>query len=236
MTAAPQLQAPGRERPILFSGPMVMAILEGRKTQTRRVVKWPEWLPPAQYPDAVHGFSSGLPRCGLFEDGRPVKSFGCPYGQPGDRLWVRETWFADPPNDGTWSYVQWSGCRDSKLSDIPERHRGPESCIYRATWAGADDALAWRPSIHMPRWASRLTLELTDVRVQRLKDISEEDAIAEGCPGVECYRNPAFTKLVTDTGVLPQEEFGDVWRSVYGDESWDANPWVWCVSFRRVTP
>jgi hypothetical protein len=191
-----------RERPILFSGPMVRAILAGRKTQTRRVVK------PQPRGDGITTINEApgwwdvaiLP--GGFDNGgcMPIAEIKCPYGQPGDRLWVRET-FA--PN-----YFDTGGT------------------AYRAEWRQYIDGIcgepAWKPSTHMPRRFSRITLEITDVRVERLQEISEADAIAEGaqCPGV-----PAS---LTDRGA-----FAKLWNKINGPFAWDDNPWVWVVAFRK---
>ena len=199
---APNLYAmTARERPILFSGAMVRAILDGSKTQTRRIIKnsgdmWfddndPYWG-PCWKPYAVGGATG--------ED----CMVHCPYGYPGDRLWVRETWA--PEREGT-------GCPDDT------------GTLYRATDPGWDDentGLRWRPSIFMPRTASRILLEVTDVRVQRLQDITEDDAREEGYP--------------PKSHQCPAEWFFDTWSSIHGDSSWDANPWVWALTFRRLQP
>lgn len=194
------------ERPILFSGPMVRAILEGRKSVTRRAMKPQPVLNERGFWNwKAHGWQGD---CG------PMRSAleDCPYGAPGDRLWVREAWQADPPDDGTWAYTQWAGCATSTIDEIPRRFRAPKHCLYRASWDGFE--LRWRPSIHMPRWASRLLLEVTEVRVQRLQDISEEDARAEG--------------------VESRAAFCGLWDTLNGAGEWRANPWVWAMSFRRV--
>lgn len=193
-----------KERPILFSGPMVRAILDGRKTQTRRVVKG-AW--------ALEGDESG---CGW-------EPPACPYGEPGDRLWVREAW----------------GLMDTQPSDGPDR----ATLGYRAD----GDAAApngrhqlWRPSIHMPRWASRITLEITDVRVERLRSISREDVRAEGIPETfgdwGALRFPGFEAHVWDN-MRFDEQWKLCWDQINGDRpgcSWDANPWVWAITFRRI--
>ena len=194
-----------KERPIIFSGPMVRAILDGTKTQTRRI------LSHKRFSCVDRDYASVGDRC------LPIAAHA--YGIPGDRLWVRETWA--PERDGT-------GCPDDN------------GVLYRATdpgWDAEDTGLRWRPSIHMPRAASRILLETTDVRVQRLQDISEDDARAEG---------------ITDGGCLtcgnsepcgcsnPQPDacdaFAWLWESINGGGSWHANPWVWAVTFRRLTP
>ncbi|MEE1922646.1 hypothetical protein V0R50_10360 [Pseudomonas sp. 148P] len=220
-----------KERPILFGAPMVRAILEGRKTVTRRAIS-PKLVNRFDEPRGPADVAAGYPfvEC---EDGYwPAIDF-CPYGQPGDRLWVRETWLEDPEDDGTWAYTQYMGCKGSPLSDIPKRFQKPEHCLFRASWSGS--AVTWRPSIHMPRWASRILLEITAVRVERLHDISEEQAKAEG---VECDSDGWFDYLMPSTQCCPSafESFRTLWSSINSAESWDTNPWVWVVEFRRVAP
>lgn len=190
------------ERPILFSAPMVRAILAGTKTQTRRAVKgWPlEWLESAHFtPEYV-----ALP-----------ENYASPYGFAGDGLWVRETWARDD-EDGTLMYRADLG-RDV-CADAWEQGRLEGVPSYR-----------WRPSIHMPRQASRMTLEVTGVRVERLQDISEADAQAEGC-ALEC-----MTPTGDDSGSAIHGPGGyrALWESINGPGSWAANPWVWVVEFRR---
>ena len=184
------------ERPILFSAEMVRAILDGRKTQTRRAIKP---VPTFNGGGACHDADA------LQQDYvEPYWVFPkiCKYGAPGDLLWVRETWF-DPQMDGG---------RVLYAADQPEVHP-----IHRR-----------RPSIHMPRWASRITLRITDVRVERLQDISEDDARAEGWPGP-----------ITETGfpiASPLAWFANVWTSINGAGACEANPWVWVIEFERVKP
>ena len=205
-----------RERPILFSGPMVRAILDGSKTQTRRIIKNSgdmefdnndPYFGPYWKPYAVDGAT-----------GKDTKVH-CPYGYPGDRLWVRETWA--PERDGT-------GCPDDT------------GILYRATDPGWDDentGLRWRPSIFMPRAASRILLEVTDVRVQRLQDISEDDARAEGID-----RGAADAVLMMAEAMNQREPtpfasaFSTAWELINGAGSWDASPWVWALTFRRLHP
>lgn len=202
-----------KERPILFSAPMVRSILSGAKTQTRRVFKLPRgcsWF-------AAHGGeSAGM----VQDDDGPawwhVDEQRCPYGQPGDRLWVRETW-------REWSDAAWHYAADGTV--LP-RHRDSELSgviAQRApfTW----ESYRWRPSIHMPRWASRILLEITDVRVERLQDISRGDAMAEGCP---------FSNM--QAGPDPRGWFAGIWSQINGPDSWAANPWVWVIEFRMVNP
>ena len=189
-----------REHPIIFSGPMVCAILEGRKTQTRRVMKpQPEGL-VKRCPglNEIRGASQ------LWTDG--VRVFSCPHGTPGDVLWARETW-APFPND------------PARRVEYRAGYEAPGVRGHVPMWSKR-----WRPSIHMPRWASRLTLRLTDVRVQRVQEISPEDAEAEGC-----WRTPDECSHVS----IQPPEFRDVWDSLnvkrgYG---WDVNPFCWALTF-----
>lgn len=227
-----------KERPILFSAPMVRAILECRKTVTRRVMKTqPEvteeylksqgaWLDDLTLSQHVNGAW----QAGFIND-------HCPYGQIGDRLWVRETWLPDPDADHdawyghTETYHSWSGC-GSRIDGVPPALRNPEQCIYRAD--GEFGGLVWRPSIHMPRWASRILLEITDVRVERLQDITYEEAVAEGVHRDSGSRMWAASDEGGACHKYPVPAFRDLWSGINGTGSWAANPWVWCVSFRRV--
>ncbi len=143
----------------------------------------------------------------------------CPYGVLGDRLWVRETWgLSRDAVRGTQEWVRYA----AGGAPVPLRAAAPQGFAF------VDDGRrTWRPSIHMPRWASRLTLELIEVRAQRLQDISEDDAIAEGCPAQPWYRVPAG----------PVQWFSTVWNDINGERgSWKSNPWVWALTFSRVTP
>ena len=198
-----------KERPILFSGPMVRAILQGRKTQTRRVVKG---LPYAALAFAEFTAADPSGFWGFGHANNPIHCIYCPYGEPGDRLWVRETF-------STWHHgCQWHDCT--------REGRSKQSCsnlFYRATHHFPDDDQRWVPSIFMPRWASRITLEITGVRVERLQDITEADAIAEGC---QCAGVPAS---LTNRGA-----FAKLWELINGTDSWAANPWVWIVKFQRL--
>lgn len=191
-----------KERPILFSGPMVRAILEGRKTQTRRVVK--------PQPDYVCQLEK-MPFTGQHWD----KRIKCHYGQPGDRLWVRETWAK--PFDVPDAKLQ------GRLTYRSDFRESPVLGTVRSDGAMAD-RVKWKPSIHMPRWASRITLEITGVRVERLQDISEQDAIAEGVQH----------SLHLQGGRFARENFAHLWWTINGDDSWEQNPWVWVVEFKRV--
>ena len=194
------------ERPILMAPDMVRATLDGTKTMTRRLMKSQPFTGHglADYKDDL-GYPSSRGRvwAGFYhprESGyqSPVY-FKCPYGQPGDVLWVRETWVEVPyPAPGP-------KCRMV----------GDRGVTYRVDWKGNPSAYLWRPSIHMPRWAARIFLEVTDVRVERLQDISEEDARAEG-----------FSTRV---------EFFDYWDSLAKDgQCVEDNPWVWPITYKRL--
>lgn len=204
-----------KERPILFSAPMVRAILEGRKTQTRRIVK---------LTDSGRVKAVGSARNWHLDD--PNAYLACPYGQPGDRLWVRETFLEignlDP---GFIVYrADYPECVPDGLENIPSA-----------------SAIKWKPSIHMPRSASRMTLEITNIRVERLNDISEEDAIAEGVDHRECptYQSPEQLEHMIRFGSYAWTidypgGFKSLWESINGEDSWGANPWVWVIEFERI--
>lgn len=213
------------QRPILFSGAMVRALLDGSKTQTRRIVKKQPFERPGKH-DHRMGYISGRAEKGDEIDGFYAHTTcaggewqaKCPYGQPGDQLWVRETWSHDAES--------LEACRATVEDAMPSHAYGP---YYRAT-ESAPETLSWKPSIHMPRWVSRIQLEITGVRVERLQDISIADAMAEGVE--QANKNMA--------GVPPCMEwryaYEDLWRSINGVGSWDKNPWVWVVEFKRVKP
>ncbi|WET08663.1 hypothetical protein P3S72_19405 [Pseudomonas sp. D3] len=204
-----------KERPILFSAPMVRAILEGRKTVTRRAVKFP-------FIDRAVGCELSGNEIGPEE----IRN-NCPYGVPGQRLWVRETWYCDHFEVMRGPYLKPDDLNASEALD-------DGALVYAAdglTPYEADQPI-WKPSIHMPRWACRILLEITDVRVERLQDITYEQAAAEGV-----HRGPLREWCASDEGgnchKYPVPAFRDLWQSVGGN--WDANPWVWVVEFKRVT-
>lgn len=215
-----------KERPILFSAPMVRAILAGQKTQTRRAFSpYTEKLMCAAA--SIGEVSWFMDNGGLEENDLAYVQQFCPYGQPGDRLWVRESW-AD--------LTQTHGQRWERLNcetGLYERGINPFAW-YRAdgdqpdVGDGATHYAPWRPSIHMPRWASRILLEVVAIRVERLQDISDADCIAEGAPGGH-GAIPGYTYNAT-----PQEHYRHIWTSINGPASWDSNPWVWVVEFKRV--
>lgn len=204
-----------KERPIIFNLKMVSAVLDGRKTQTRRPIK-------ADAPIQVT--ESGRP---LFYDkyGRRTKP-RCPFGQVGDRLWVREA-FAVVPRT---AYAQSDGVQQLMRPD--DDH---DAAVFRAGWERS--APKWKPSIHMPRWASRVLLEITGIRVQQVQSISEADAIAEGVEKIG-NRYKGYMPLNTGKEYSPataKTSFSQLWETIYG-ESWSRNDWVWVVEFKRIEP
>lgn len=216
-----------KERPILFSGPMVRALLDGSKTQTRRVVK-PQPIADARFVGGYYVPGPKLKENSKIAVEAPYVHLACPYGQPGDRLWVRETFVMGWPLDETGMVDQYDD----------EGKEKPRKAFYRATspdlvWCdGGDDCpipTPWKPSIHMPRAASRITLEITRVRVERLQDISADDARAEGCPD-----RPIPGAEQASVDLLAKLWYHDLWEQINGPDSWAANPWVWVVEFRRL--
>jgi hypothetical protein len=178
-----------KERPILFRPDMVKAILENRKTQTRRNIK--------VSPDINIGF--GL----------------CPYGIPGDRLWIREPAKLQSVCHERWRALLYEA--DEALIEYPWNSPSPFEC------------LRWTPSIHMPRWACRLVVEIVSIRVERLQDISDADAIAEGITqGEDGFYSPGRC-------AYPSWSFRELYQSIHGPEVWDANPWLWVIQFKRVS-
>lgn len=208
-----------KERPILFSTPMVRAILEGRKTQTRRVVK---------LTDA--GRVKFAQRNWHLADPNAVQA--CPFGQPGDRLWVRETFqpiFAEGVDyeDADWETGKGYSIRYVATDGIED-------------WVDPDDNTTNRcmPSIHMPRWASRITLEIEDIRVERLLDIDIDDIAREGLCETEFMPTlkhaPISGYIHGDDHEAVRCGFKALWESINGPGSWDLNPWVWVVEFKRL--
>lgn len=181
------------ERPILFQGPMVRPIRAGTKTQTRRICRLQA--------DADHREGGAM-----WTHAQQLDR--CPYGRPGDRLWVREShWFAKDEHDPVTGYFP--------------PPKTVEDVIYRAD--GEVPGKVWRPSIHMPRWACRIVLEVTDLRIERLQDISEADARAEG-----------YVLGAPPCSDDPRGWYRHLWESINGAGSWARNPWVWAVSFRLL--
>lgn len=220
-----------RERPILFSGEMVKALLDGRKTQTRRIIK-----PQPVKGDLILKTQDALPadKRGMADDlfdamVRHDLPPHCRYGSPGDYLWVRETWQQSRlvrKGGGERFTVRKPAPGIGDLHYLADHYAGHDG----------DEPPIWRSSIHMPRWASRITLEITEVRVQRLQDISEEDAQAEGVePGcLTCGENCIDRGGCGCCRPCYRESFCLLWNKINGPGSWDANPWVWAVSFRPL--
>ena len=209
------------EKPILFSAPMVRATLEGRKSQTRRIIK--------PQPDAVLDGEPYWHIGGYRTRIGAKRPFVCPYGQPGDRLWVRETCRAEELPSGL------DGVRylaDDCFIPIENTEAASDAWLSLAAYGqrlSGHHKCRKVPDIHMPRWASRITLEITGIRVERLRDINEADATAEGWTRRD--------DLTSDDGVhreAAREWFMDIWESINGPGSWCANPWVWVVEFRRI--
>lgn len=218
------------ERPILFSGSMVRAILSGAKSQTRRAIKLPHMNPLGQWEATTFGGPDG----GRTRDGKTVPLRTAIWHTRtgdgiaarwalGDRLWVREAW------------------RTSKVADELK----PSLLVgggYSPVWYEAQAEVPFhpsefgklRPSMFMPRWASRITLEITGVRVDRLQDISEADAIAEGIRETDDGYYSLYNQRDTDSTYSPRASYRALWESINGPNSWDANPWVWAIEFKRI--
>lgn len=233
-----------RERPILFSAPMVRAILDGKKTQTRRVIKPqpnqptdPKWkairqFSPVTKPRPFWAWAFQDPRGGWVRqiETNDFPYLRCPFGNVGDELWVRETFF---------DHGYWHNPYPHEDYENAEWHssESPDRIAYAATDPdpGFVSDYRKRPSIHMPRWASRIQLRITDVRVERLQEISEEDAIAEGLES-----DPQRYWMAPDYSSYsdPRDAFRVRWDSINAKRghSWDTNPWVWAVTLERIQP
>lgn len=247
-----------RERPILFSGPMVRAILDGRKTQTRRVVK-PQPNPTTRY----WGQSFKDPALWTFgTDGvgehDPINYYveqeaRCPFGQPGDRLWVREAWKVAGWHEGCPILIGYADGETHEDTNGMHDSDAYEDWAFRVALQSGEDcekagtptdefgvyesseATRWRPSIHMPRWASRLTLEVTGVRVERLQSITDEDIHAEGAVAA-CEEDLYQSAFADEWFGTPRRLWRHGWDALNAKRGygWEANPWVWVVEFKRV--
>lgn len=210
------------EHTMIFNSEMVRATLDGRKTHIRRPIK--------PQPKIIHALYSdkSLETERIFKNGD--QRIHCPDGKIGERLWVRETWGIWKEGElcslSTFEYVDYDqGSFKAKLEKGYELR-------YKADNATCNK---WRPSIHMPRWASRITLEITNIRVERVQEITEEDAKAEGCrsadlaSGRECFLNEELGSY--------KLHFKSLWDSIYSKKfPWDSNPWVWVIEFKRIKP
>lgn len=214
-----------KERGIIFNAEMVRAILDGRKTQTRQIVKavptthdFHGWVMSSTCTKDEGKACWAIGNSPLLKD--PIR-LNCPLGKIGDRLWVRETWQGP--------LVDYENA--NKFYKAPEPFQTIKNCVYKADggpnpkYFDADDNLryGWKSSAQMPRWASRILLEITGVRVERLQDISGEDAHAEGFDGDGLSWSPSA-----------YGQFADMWMSIYGAESWNGNPWCWVIEFKQI--
>lgn len=213
-----------KERGMIFNGEMVRAILDGRKSQTRRIVK------------------SDCMDIGEKDDGTlwPWREhdnggdywYPCPFGEVGDRIWVRETWQAIHDSVDEFGHVE----ERTYSPSIPKEKDRYWHTVYAEHFGDEnreDRGFPWRPAIHMPRWASRILLEITSVRVERLNDISQKDAQAEGME-LTGWR-PTYSDPDSGGEVwTPYDNFAELWQSLYGVGSWLSNPWVWVIEFRRI--
>lgn len=236
------------DRPIIFKAPMIRAILDGQKTQTRRIMK------PQPYQSGIEckatNMGAGTWRLGALAHAGIGDDWKCPYGVPGEQLWVRETHCFetnfnldvdyDPPfNDG----------RPIKRDSAPEWGEWWTQCHYRATDPTPDLAYddvegphcRWRSSTTMPKWAARIWLEITSVRVERVQDISKHDCFSEGVTeekllGRQVYPCPKGPHAMGDHALAPCPEraFAAIWDDINGSGAWDRNDWVWVIEFRRV--
>lgn len=206
--------------PILFSTPMVQSILEGRKTQTRRVIKQKD-QPHLKYDNSCIDYSNGfgwVVKHQIEEDPNRyeiTQNFKCPYGKVGDILWVRETWI-EAPELCTWKKYSYKADYNSHLAELGK----------------------WKPSIHMPKLACRLFLKVKSLRVERLQDISETDAESEGI-GKQfstLFNEWRFKDYynVKDDWRSAVSSFQSLWASINGEQSWNDNPWVWVIEFERI--
>lgn len=206
-----------KERPILFSGAMVRAILEGRKTQTRHVMK-PQPDDDGKVTVGQIGTSRGSAYVGNGSSGGIVTRVPCPYGQPGDQVWVREAFDPIYPQD-----KDYNGGAPIEID-----YRADQGAAYQHRMKDVLHTRRWKPSIHMPRWASRITLEITAVRVERLQEIDERDAQAEGA-------DPTGVNATIGTEHIAG--FWLLWDSINASRgfSWATNPWIWVIEFRPVS-
>lgn len=236
------MEARIREKGLIFNSEMVRAILDGRKTQTRRPIKWKQ----TRFTEI--GEREDGSKWPWSEDAEHACDFWhpCPFGAVGDRIWVRETWgVVSHELDEDGRIRPWTPDRPATVIHEMPFGNGYYSghAIYAAdgdfTW-GDDDGYedgrsCWKPSIHMPKAASRILLEITDVRVERLNAISEEDARAEGIIDGGCL-NCGEPEPCECANPEPDatEAFAYLWQSIYGQDNWNANPWVWVIEFKRV--
>lgn len=224
-----------KERPILFTGAMVRALLDGSKTQTRRLCKpMNQWV---EQDCREVRMIDGAPHHFLKRALLPIEKLRSPYGRPGDSLWVRETFYAF----GRWEtrYSE-KKCRDewhfvdmTAGCDRAYQYAASNPDVPLAKGRGALPSWYTRPAIHMPRAAGRILLKITGVRVERLQDISEADARAEGVTIEDRHMRGYCAGEFLSPSI---RAYRDLWESINGAGSWGANPWVWVVEFKRVAP
>ena len=207
-----------KEHPILLNGDMVRAVQDGRKTMTRRVIKPQHKGGVITGPAAESGYAIEAWGGGKRHIASKINCLSCPYGIPGDRLWVRETWATERQFDHL------------SPSNIPASAHKTERIMYEHFTHGWDKA---RPSIHMPRWASRITLEVVSVRVERVQEITEDDAKAEGIASTVILESDGKDY----TGQYARDGFACLWDSIYAKRGygWDVNPLVWVIEFKQLT-
>lgn len=220
-----------KEIPILYSTDMIQANLDDIKTMTRRVIN----------PQPIIDEHSGFVFDGKYKKQYSIHDWKNRFiddfsrWMPGDLLWARESSIPDFPKDLTYY--------DNTWEEVPEEYRKPEHVIYKASWSGSE--LLFKPSIHMPKWAARIWKEVLEVRIERLQDISRQDAIDEGIGRWTEERmrsKPTHYQLYyTDTGdesmysSCPILSYESLWKKINGPESWDANPWVWVIKFKILS-
>lgn len=218
-----------KERPILFSDQRVRALLSGQQSQTRRIMKSQLFGPGQDNHEGCYGIdvlNNHLQ--GNRVMGMENLSYHCPYGQPGDRLWVRETWRGPVIEQDQMAEYQRS----------PAQFKTAEYCQYRSdtsqfsTAEDEADQFGWQAGIHMPRWASRINLLVTGIRVEKIQDISDDDVIAEGVQTDSHFLNNFFT--MHSEAVSSKDAYRKQWALQYGGTSWEVNPWVWVIDFERV--
>ena len=224
-----------KERPLILSAPMVRAVLNRTKSQTRRIIKGlplgvesVSHVPGQDKPGEWTVVSSSFPRYAMT----------CPFGEVGDRLWVREAWRLEQelnPYSGTKAMNLWHQ-DENRDFPIPVQYEADGARI--GYWAELGELGRYRHARYMPRWASRLLLEITDVRVQRLANISESDAIAEGIERARhvMWRDYLINNPAEGAFHTPTASFKSLWESIHGPHSWLENPWVFALSFKVVTP
>lgn len=215
-----------KQRPILFSAPMVQAILAGRKTQTRRIVKPQPTLITDAGKHSQYNYRGGIYSLNMYRNSKIIEK--CPHGQVGDQLWVKETW---KPRIAHSCALDTCDCSDVEVEYIADNKTIFYSDNIDSEWLMPKAAQNGKnvSSLFMPRWASRILLEITDIRIERLQDISEADAQAEGCDN-----SKSESAIEVGWYEKPRRAFERLWESINGTDSWAANSWVWVVEFKVV--